>query len=176
MSRYVRPHSPGATWFCTVALADRKDNQLLVEHIDELRESIHRVRKRHPFTVDAMVVLPEHLHALWTLPPGDTGLGLRWGLIKAGFSRRIPEPARRRESHAKRGERGLWQRRFWEHLVRDERDLEAHMNYIHYNPVKHGWVQRVADWPHSSFHRYVRLGWYPPDWGSTAPSLMRGME
>ncbi len=116
-----------------------------------------------------MVVLPEHLHCIWTLPPGDADYKARWALIKAGFSRTLPGGEYRSDSRRKRGECGLWQRRYWEHVIRDERDFERHVDYIHWNPVKHGWVTRVRDWPYSSFHRYVRGGILPPDWGWSDP-------
>ena len=102
-----------------------------------------------------MVVLPEHLHAIWPLPPGDKDIDLRWGLVESRFSRAIPAGEYRRESRVSRGERGIWQRRFWAHQIRDEADLAAHIDY---NPVKHGWVTRIRDWPHSTFHRYVENG------------------
>ncbi len=176
MSDYRRPHTPGAMWFCTVTLAQRCGNRMLVERYAELRAAMRLVKQRHPFRVDGMVVLPEHLHVLWTLPSGDADLGLRWSLIKASFSRQIPGDEDRQASRIVRGERGIWQRRFWEHQIRDERDHFAHLDYIHYNPVKHGLVSRVADWPHSTFHRYVRLGWYSPDWGIEPPVGLRGSE
>ena len=169
MTQYRRPHTPGATWFFTVNLAQRRGNTLLVDHVDHLRESLRRVKQQHPFRIDAMVVLPEHLHAIWTLPPGDHAIGIRWGLIKSGFSRALPKTEHRRISRISRGERGIWQRRFWEHQIRDDADMTAHIDYIHYNPVKHGWAKRVADWPHSTFHRYVEKGWFGIDWGSTPP-------
>lgn len=165
MTRYRRPFAPGATWFFTTNLALRGDNRLLIERVELLRSVISAVKTRHPFRIEAMVVLPDHLHAVWTLPPDDTGIGLRWGLIKAGFARRLPRLERRSTSRSGRGERGIWQRRFWDHLIRDQADLNAHCDYIHYNPVKHGLVMAAKDWPYSSFHRYVRSGVYPIDWG-----------
>ncbi|MEZ5468290.1 MAG: transposase [Lysobacterales bacterium] len=125
----------GATWFFTVNLLQRRANSLLVDRIDDLRNSIRHVKATWPLRIDAMVVLPEHLHAIWTLPPGDKSLGLRWGLIKSRFSRAIPTGEFLRESRVPRGERGIWQRRFWEHQIRDEADLAAQIDYIHYNPV-----------------------------------------
>ena len=166
MTEYRRPRTPGATWFFTVNLAERRGNRLLLDHIDALRQVFRRVTADHPFEIDAMVVLPEHLHCVWTLPEGDNDYKTRWSLIEAGFSRGVPPGERRSDSRVKRGERGIWQRRYWEHLIRDERDFERHVNYIHWNPVKHGWVERVADWPHSSFHHYVQRGVYPIDWAA----------
>ncbi len=165
MTEYRRPNTPGATWFFTVNLAERHGNRLLVDHIDALRAAFSLVKSRHPFRIDAMVVLPEHLHALWTLPADDCNFGLRWGLIKAAFSRSIPAGERRGNSRILRGERGIWQRRFWEHQIRDDRDFATHADYLHYNPVKHGLVARVVDWPHSTFHRFVERGVYSRDWG-----------
>jgi putative transposase len=172
MTEYRRPHTPGATWFFTVTLAQRKGNRLLVDRIEDLREAIRTVKRNRGFHIDAMVVLPEHLHAIWTMPPGEHDIGVCWGLIKANFSRTVPVGEFRRASRIARGERGVWQRRFWEQQIRDEADFTAHIDYIHYNPVKHGWVNKVADWPYSSFHRYVDKGWYGADWGSTPPALL----
>ncbi|MCH8544687.1 MAG: transposase [Alcanivorax sp.] len=175
MPNYRRPWCPGGTWFFTVTCQHRYNDPPLIHNIDALRDSIHIVKRRHPFHIDAMVVLPDHLHAIWTLPPGDTDFATRWSLIKAGFARRIPRQdtgtstdasERRTPSQRRRRERGVWQRRFWDHLIRDEEDYRRHMDYIHFNPVKHGLVARVADWPFSSFHRAVREGLYPLDWAA----------
>ncbi|MCU0833898.1 MAG: transposase [Chromatiaceae bacterium] len=164
MTDYRRLKTPGATWFFTVNLAQRRGSRLLVDQIDGLRGAIRKVKTAHPFAIDAIVVLPDHLHCLWTLPDDDGDHATRWGLIKAEFSRDLARRERISDSRRKRGERGIWQRRFWEHLNRDDRDYQRHIDYIHWNPVKHGWTQRVADWPYSSFHAYVRRGFYPPDW------------
>jgi REP-associated tyrosine transposase len=171
MTAYRRARLPGATWFFTVNLAERHGTRLLVDHIDGLRHAFRQVKLRHPFRIDAMVILPDHLHCLWTLPPGDADYATRWGLIKATFSRGVATGETRTASRARRGERGLWQRRFWEHLVRDEEDYARHADYIHWNPVKHGHVDRVADWPYSTFHHHVARGVYAPDWagGGEAP-------
>jgi putative transposase len=175
MTQYRRPLMPGATWFFTVNLAERKGNRLLIDKLDNLRSAIRSVQTDHPFRIDAAVILPEHLHCIWTLPPSDSDFATRWGLIKGYFSRSIDKGEQISASRLKRGERGLWQRRFWEHLIRDENDLSSHVDYIHWNPVKHGWVQRVADWPHSSFHTYVQRGIYAADWGdTTGPNLEAG--
>jgi putative transposase len=162
--RYRRAVIPGASYFFTVNLADRSA-RLLVERIADLREVVRDVRRAHPFRIVAWVVLPDHLHAVWTLPEGDADYATRWGLIKAGFSRRIPKEERIRASRARKGERGIWQRRFWEHLIRDDRDLSRHVDYIHYNPVKHGYVDRAIDWPYSTFRRDLRRGHVTADWG-----------
>jgi putative transposase len=165
MSNYTRAFAPGGTFFFTVNLADRSKS-LLTGHIDQLRASLQLVRERHPFNIDAIVILPEHLHTVWTLPPGDTDYPTRWALIKAGFSRALPKVERIASSRAARGERGIWQRRYWEHQIRDENDYARHVDYIHYNPVKHGHAKTPIAWPHSSLHRYVRDGILPADWGA----------
>ncbi len=167
MPNYRRAKVAGATYFFTVNLLERH-SRLLVEHIDVLQEAIERVRVLHPIHIDAWVVMPEHMHAIWTLPPDDSNYTLRWSSIKRRFSRAFPVTERRSAVRIARGERGIWQRRFWEHLIRDDDDYARHVDYIHYNPVKHGWVKRVVDWPYSSFQKYVQEGIYPLDWGGGA--------
>ena len=164
MTQYRRNFVPGGTYFFTVNLAERRQ-RLLTDHIDLLRAAFRYTLARHPFTLEAIVVLPEHLHAIWTLPADDADFALRWRLIKTHFSRPLLADERRSDSRVGKAERGIWQRRFWEHTLRDERGYEKHVDYIHFNPVKHGHVEQVADWPYSSFHRYLRLGLYPLDWG-----------
>ena len=163
MTRYLRNFVPGGCYFFTVNLADRRQ-RLLTEHIGNLRNAFRETRARHPFTIDAIVILPDHLHAIWTLPPGDFDFATRWRLIKSAFSRGLAPGELVSESRAAKGERGIWQRRYWEHTLRDENDVARHVDYIHFNPVKHGHAPRVRDWPHSSFHRMVKLGVYPADW------------
>ncbi len=165
MTEYRRAYIPGGSYFFTVALADRHST-LLKDRVALLRDCFRSVRSRHPFTIDAIVILPDHLHCIWTLPEGDSDFSSRWSRIKAGFSRAIDPGEQRRASRIKRGERGIWQRRFWEHLVRDERDFRHHVDYIHFNPVKHGYVIRATEWPHSSLHRYLREGRCDPDWAA----------
>ncbi len=162
--RYRRANTPGATYFFTVNLADRK-SRLLIEQIDLLRSVLRKIRQSHPFEIIAMVVLPDHLHAIWRLPESDADFPLRWSLIKSAFSRSIPKTETIRESRKSKRERGIWQRRYWEHQIRDDDDLEKHVAYIHFNPVKHGYVERAADWPYSSIHRYIANGVVPEDWG-----------
>ncbi len=164
MPNYRRVWMPGGTYFFTVTLLQRHDNDLLVRHIDALRAAVVRVRARHPFKIHGWVVLPDHLHCVIELPSGDANYATRWALIKQYFSKAIPVTERRNEARMRREERGIWQRRYWEHLVRNERDYAAHMDYVHFNPVRHGLVSRVADWPYSTFHRLVRGGIYPADW------------
>jgi len=139
----------------------------LTENILALRKAWREVRRELPFKTEAVVVLPDHLHCIWTLPPEDADFSSRWRKIKAAFSRQLPKSERRSASRLQKGERGIWQRRFWEHALRDETDWQRHVDYIHYNPVKHGHVKQVAGWPYSTFHRYVRLGFYPRDWAGT---------
>jgi len=161
MPRYVR--AKGSVLFFTVVLADRSSN-LLVNQIDRLRRVYRTVQQRRPFETIAICVLPDHIHAVWTMPEGDADFSTRWSLIKTGFSRGL-DPRPRSASKIGKREKGIWQRRYWEHAIRDDADLERHVDYIHFNPVKHGHVARVADWPHSSFHRHVERGMLAADWG-----------
>ena len=175
MSDYRRAWHPGGTWFFTVNLLHRQGNDLLVRHIDLLRHAVAIVRQSHPFIIHAWVVLPEHLHCVIELPAGDTDFALRWRLIKLMFSRALPHEPCHNASRRRRGERSIWQRRYWEHLIRDEADFTAHLDYVHGNPLKHGWVKTVRDWPFSTFHALVKSGRYPPDWAGT-PETMRDPE
>ena len=159
MVLYRRNLAPGATYFFTLTLLDRR-SCALTDNIGVLGSALRGCRQRHPFSLVAIVVLPEHLHCIWTVPDHDSDYSTRWALIKAAFTR----ITRAGGEKVRSGERRLWQPRFWEHTIRDERDLERHVNYIHFNPVRHGHVGRVQDWPHSSFHRYVRQGRLPEDW------------
>ena len=161
MSRYVR--AKGSVFFFTVVLAQRPNN-LLINEIDRLRRIYKIVQQRRPFETVAICILPDHIHALWALPESDADFSARWSLIKSGFSRGLDAQARSPSKLIKR-EKGIWQRRYWEHAIRDEADYERHVDYIHFNPVKHGYVARVADWRHSSFHRYVKQGLLAEDWG-----------
>ncbi len=164
MPRYRRLYQPGGCWFFTVNLLHRQHNDLLVRNVDLLRNCVKAVRQNHPFHINACVVLPEHIHCIWTLPEGDSDFSVRWRLIKSAFSRRLPALEPRSAVRRRAGERGIWQRHFWEHLIRDEADFQRCVDYVHVNPVKHGHVQRVRDWPYSSFHQYVEAGTYPLDW------------
>ena len=166
MSNYRRNRVPGGTYFFTVNLLNRKSN-LLIDQIDLLRESIRKTKVKKPFHIDAWVVLPEHLHCIWTLPAGDDDFSGRWRSIKKYFSKSIPEKEYRSQNRVRRNERGIWQRRFWEHTIRDDQDYAAHMDYIHFNPVKHGWVESVKDWPYATFHKCVAEGIYPLDWAGS---------
>ncbi|MFC7420766.1 transposase [Iodobacter arcticus] len=162
--QYRRANIAGATYFFTVNLANRK-SALLLEQIDLLREAIRKIRHSHPFKIIAIVVLPDHLHAIWRLPVGDADFPLRWALIKATFSRSIQKTEVIIKSRKLKRERGIWQRRYWEHLIRDDEDLAKHVAYIYFNPVKHGYVTKAVDWPYSSIHRAIRLGDIDEEWG-----------
>jgi putative transposase len=164
VTNYRRNFILGGCQFFTTNLAERK-SRLLTDQIDRLRAAFRYVRNRHPFTIDAIVVLPDHLHAIWSLPDGDADFATRWRLIKAAFSRALPKGERISPSRLRKDERRIWQRRYWEHTLRDERDYSRHVDYIHFNPVKHRLVTQVKDWRYSSFLRMVRLGAYPVDWG-----------
>lgn len=166
MPNYRRLRVPGGCYFFTVNLLQRHGNDLLLRHVDALRDAIRRVKRNRPFHIDAWVILPDHMHCIWTLPAGDADFARRWHLIKALFSKQIPDNERQSGGNRRRGERGIWQRRYWEHAIRDDNDYARHMDYLHYNPVKHGHVSRVADWPYSTFRRCVAEGLYPLDWGS----------
>ncbi|MXS20883.1 REP-associated tyrosine transposase [Pseudomonas oryzihabitans] len=163
MLDYRRSRAAGGIFFFTLNLNDHSAT-LLVDHIGSLRQAVREVKVRHPFDILAMVVLPDHLHALWRLPDDDGDYPLRWSLIKAGFSRQLPPLETVNLSRRLKRERGIWQRRYWEHRIRDEQDLQRHFDYIHFNPVKHGHARRAVEWPYSSIHRYVRAGVLPADW------------
>src|SRR5258708_23947642 len=163
MPNYRRALVPGGCWFFTVNLLERRQT-LLVDHIATLREAVANTRRRYQFAIDAFVVLPDQLHAIWTLPPGDCDFSTRWRLIKRRFAKALPKRERLSAVRKARGERGIWQRRFWEHLIRDETDYARHVEYCHINPLRHGLVTKVRDWPHSSFHRDVRAGIAAEDW------------
>ena len=172
MPNYRRAWHPGGTYFFTVNLLQRHGNDLLLRHIDELRAAVRATRRRHPFEIHGWVVLPDHLHCVISLPPGDADFAIRWRLIKLLFSRAIPLAEWRNPARLRRGERGIWQRRYWEHLIRDDADFAAHMDYVHINPLKHGLVARVRDWPYSTFHRLVEDGVYPLDWAGGADEIL----
>lgn len=168
---YRRVWQQGGTYFFTVNLLQRKGNGLLIRHIQALREAVKVVKARHPFEIHGWVVLPEHFHCVLELPPDDADYATRLRLIKAGFSKSLPKTERRSAVRVRRGERGIWQRRYWEYLIRDEADYRAHLDYIHYNPVKHGWAKQVKDWPYSTFHLWVGQGVYPLEWGGCEGDL-----
>jgi len=172
MATFRRSVVPGATYFFTVNTYQRRKVLTGPPFYLALKQAFRQVKAKHPFTIGAFVLLPDHLHCIWTLPPGNGDYALRWNLIK-----RLVSQATRDSvdpplsgSRIKRKESGLWQRRFWEHQIRDDQDFARHVDYIHWNPMKHGYVQCVADWPYSSFHKYVRDGVYPKDWAGTTGS------
>jgi putative transposase len=159
---YRRNFIPGGTFFFTVTLVDR-NSSALVDHVAALRDAFQTTRRERPFTIDAIVVLPDHLHTVLTLPPADADFSGRWRRIKGYFSSALIH-AGVDVARAPNGDLALRQRRFWEHTIRDEGDFERHVDYIHFNPLKHGLVERVRDWQHSSFHRFVKGGLLPEDW------------
>src|SRR6202790_5849361 len=170
MPNYRRAFVPGGCGFFTVNLLERQQT-LLVDHIATLREAVAKTRQSLPCAIDAFVVLPDHLHAVWTLPPGESAFSIRRRLIKSHFAKVLPKRERLSTVRIARNERGIWQRRFWEHLIRDEANYARHVEYCYINPVKHELVSRVRDWTHSSFHRDVRAGIVPLDWaGEVAQS------
>jgi putative transposase len=163
--QYKRTKLAGGTYFITANLADRSST-LLTDRVDELRNALRRVKQRYPFEIDAMVVMPDHFHLLMTLPERDVDFSLRIGAIKATFSRRIPKIERIDDTRQAKRERGIWQRRFWEHTIRDDADYANHVDYIHINPVKHGYVLRAVDWPHSTIHWFVKRGIVGEGWAT----------
>jgi putative transposase len=164
MPDYRRNRITGGCYFFTVNLLERHHNKLLVQQIDLLRDVVRRVRDRHPFYISGWVVLPDHMHCIWTLPQGDDDYPRRIRLVKSLFSKKLPKTEKRSSVRQRKGERGIWQRRYWEHTIRDERDYAAHMDYLHYNPVKHGYVENVMDWPYSTFRHHVQSGIYLLNW------------
>ncbi|STY17170.1 REP-associated tyrosine transposase [Legionella quateirensis] len=163
MVYFRRDFTPGGTYFFTLALRNRKSH-LLTSHIDLLGETLQTIKQKYPFSTEAIVVLPDHVHAVWKLPDNDFNYSLRWHQIKSNFTKRLIKEGLK-ITKDQRGEYQLWQRRFWEHRIRDESDLQAHIDYIHFNPVKHGYVPSAKEWPYSSFHRYVQNGVLQENWG-----------
>lgn len=180
MPEYRRARIEGGTYFFTVVTYNRLPILTTVEARKLLRSAWVDVRERFPFTIDAVCLLPDHLHCIWVLPEGDANFSVRWKEIKRLFTRgyldQVGTGEIRSASRLRRGEAAIWQRRFWEHTIRDEEDLNRHRDYIHYNPVKHGLVQRVAAWQWSSFHHYVRMGYYARDWGEAVDEDMNRLR
>ena len=164
---YRRAKFPGSSYFFTVVTHNRRAILACNENIDLLRNCFRRILQKHPFIIDAIAILPNHIHCIWTLPAGDADYSTRWRLIKSSFSRDCNPIYQGKVSNSRqaKGEKAIWQRRFWEHLIRDEADFRHHVDYIHYNPVHHGLVLAPKDWQWSSFHRYVKRGIYDLDWG-----------
>jgi putative transposase len=179
MPEYRRSIIKGGTFFFTVVTYHRLPILTTAEARSILHAALDDVNQRFPFTLDAICLLPEHIHCIWTLPEGDQNYSVRWGDIKRLFSKaylkQIGTGEKRNESHTNRGEAAIWQRRFWEHTIRDLDDYNHHLDYIHYNPVKHGLVGNVSDWPWSSFHRYVKTGYYETSWGDGIRKTINGM-
>jgi putative transposase len=180
MSHYKRWYQPGGTYFFTVVTCQRRKWFSEPRARELLGKAMRDVAEELSFETLAIVLLPDHLHTVWTLPPDDDDFSSRWKTIKDHFTTAWLESggaeAPISESQKKRGHRGVWQRRFWEHLIRDEDDLEAHCDYIHYNPVKHGLVKTPSDWPHSTFRRFVEKEYYQADWGSAEPENIKDMD
>ena len=165
---YRRARTKGATLFFTVVTHGRKRVLCGKANVLLVREAFKHIINQRPFVVDAFVLLPDHIHCIWTLPEDDYDFSTRWRLFKSYFTRRCLDEYKgfQTASMYKKGELAVWQRRFWEHTIRDEDDFNRHVDYIHYNPVKHGIVKSPKEWPYSSFHRYVRQGIYGRDWGA----------
>ena len=174
MVNYRRNFIPGAVYFFTVNLKNRKSN-LLVEQVALLKYAMKTVKQKHPFKILAFVIMPEHLHMIWELPENDSDYSLRWKKIKASFSKSVSRSGVLLHKN-RYNEYDLWQRRFWEHTLIDESDLENHINYIHFNPIKHGLVSDLNDWPNSSFHSYVQNRVIPKSWGSSEPRNIDGIS
>lgn len=168
MPNYKRLDAPGASIFFTVVTHLRRPILTTPAALDGLRAAFRTEMQHHPFAIDAIVILPDHLHTIWTLPPGDSRFSVRWTKIKGDFTEAflagggVEGP--RSASRMKRGERGVWQRRFWDHVVRNEHEYAEFTDYIHWNPVKHEHAGCPHEWPHSSFHKWVRQGRYRADW------------
>lgn len=167
---YRRAISPGGTLFFTVVTHHRRPVLVSAQAVEVLRAAFRSIRQSRSFEIDAMVVMPDHLHCIWTMPPDDADFATRWRLIKTWFTkhgppelRAAPDPAR-----STKNEQAVWQHRYWEHCIRDDHDYTRHVDYIHYNPVKHGLASSASDWPYSSFKRHVAAGIYPANWGKAA--------
>ncbi len=162
--------TPGGTFFFTVVTEARRPVFTNAETVALLRSAFRAVCQSRPFQIDAIVIMPDHLHCIWTLPPDDADFSTRWRLVKTSFTKRC-DPALRVAPNAARiakQQQAVWQHRYWEHQIRDENDYTRHVDYIHYNPVKHRLANSPIDWPYSSFSRFVEAGLYPPDWGQNA--------
>lgn len=165
--RYRRVFVPGASYFFTLITQERARLFADAANVDRWRRAVEKVRRTRPFIIDAEVVMPDHLHVIWTLPHVDADYATRIRLIKTAFTKDMAfgDGVTASKSRASKGERDVWQRRYWEHVIRDERDFQAHLDYIHINPVKHGVVARPGDWPHSTFRNWLERGAYDPCWG-----------
>jgi putative transposase len=180
MSDYRRYYVKGGTFYFTVVTYSRQPILTTDQGRLFLRQAIQQVRDTRPFELVANVLLPDHWHLVMQLPPGDTKYSLRMKRIKEEFTTRwleegLPE-SQVTAAQQHKGERGIWQPRFWEHTILDEEDLERCVDYIHWNPRKHNLVARVRDWPWSTFHQFVELGHYSIDWGGTEPKNMASLK
>ncbi|QIM68389.1 REP-associated tyrosine transposase [Basfia succiniciproducens] len=174
MPNYRRDFTTGGLYFFTVVLKDRSQDYL-IKYINEFRQAYKITQERYPFETVAICILPDHFHLLMQLPENDSNYSVRIGFLKSQFSKLLPLQCRKvSESDQKQGDAGIWQRRFWEHLIRNDEDLANHWDYIYYNPVKHGYVQYVKEWQFSSFHRDVDKGIYPEDWGGCPDLIIKG--
>ncbi|OQK16487.1 transposase [Methyloprofundus sedimenti] len=165
--QYHRVYIKGACYFFTLVTEKRRPIFKDEKQINILRESFKKVMKKYPFTINAIVVLPDHLHCIWTLPEGDHDYSTRWRLIKTGFSKNCDKTNINQPNQARirKKQQAIWQHRFWEHMIRNEQDYHEHIDYIHYNPVKHGYTNKAVDWPYSSLHQYIKDGIIPKNWG-----------
>jgi putative transposase len=181
LPEYRRVLIPGGTFFFTVVTSRRRPILTKPDAREALHYAFKDAQATHPFQIDAICILPDHLHCIWTLPEGDADYSTRWKLVKGYFSRAYlrmgGSGGKITDSRVKKGDLGVWQRRFWEHVIRDSEDYQRHVDYIHYNPVKHRLVRSVSEWQWSSFQRYVRMGYYPPGWGGDESKIkFNGME
>lgn len=166
--RYRRAFIPGGSFFFTVVTEKQRALFNDEQNVDTLRCAFQTIKARRPFNIDAIVIMPDHLHCIWTLPPGDRDFATRWRLIKTWFTKHCDTSLRAPPNQARQNkqEQAVWQHRYWEHALRDETDFSRHVDYIHYNQVKHRYTSAPQEWPYSSFHRYVEAGVYPVDWGA----------
>lgn len=170
MRNVRRIYEPGARYFFTVVTFERRPILLKPAILERLRDGFARVAAERPFEVEARVILPDHLHCVWRLPEGDVDFSTRWRLVKRHVAVGVDAPAN------SRGEKHVWQARFWDHVIRDEGDWRRSLDYIHYNPVKHGYAASPAEWPHGTFREAVEQGWYESDWGRAEPASVRGLD
>ena len=180
MSNYKRARLEGGTYFFTVVTLNR--TAILTTPLARrcLSKAFALTKRRYPFKLEAICLLPEHLHCVWALPENDSDFSTRWSFLKRTFTRLYlgagGTQGTKNASRKARHEAGIWQRRFWEHLIRDDKDYYNHLDYLHYNPVKHGLVKSPAEWKWSTFAKYVKAGLYPEDWGETLPDNVNGLK
>jgi putative transposase len=165
--QYRRAYTQGACYFFTVVTEKRQPLFADDANVNLLRNAFYSIMQKRPFTIDAAVILPDHLHCIWTLPVDDADFSTRWRLVKTWFSKRCDERYKLTPNthRMNKKQQAIWQHRYWEHQLRDEQDVKQHIDYIHYNPVKHGYVTNPVDWKHSSIHRFIKQGVIDPHWG-----------